>query len=369
MATNNIKISLGGKTDPGRQRSNNEDAFVAQSVWDEAHVLAVVIDGVGGYEGGEVATSIAKQSIIDYLEKYPNGERLDLLKQAVVFANNAIVAERKERENLANMSCVLTAILIEIEKWQFSMVHVGDTRLYQYHRDELTKLSHDHSLVGYREEVGDLTEDQAMHHPQRNIINRDVGSAHHEIGDIDFLESAVFPLLPNSTLLLCSDGLTDMITSEQIKQILRTSVTVEEKATSLIEAANTVGGKDNITVVLLEYLSDEPETIQEIIYAPDQEEQVAENRNETKKRKSPMRTILLSVIALLAGAVLGWLSHEKCGLPVKTPSVVAPVMYDSLKVSVLDSLVIVNGADTLLMKHNKPSFDINGVWVKRNGDE
>lgn len=242
-----------GKTDVGLQRANNEDAYCVRHIWSDDYVLAVVIDGVGGYEGGEVAAAIAETSIVSYLERYPNGDRLDLLKHAVIFANNAIVEGRAGNENLSMMSCVLTAILVDVVDRQFHMVHVGDTRLYQYCQDTLLKLSHDHSLVGYREEEGFLTEEEAMRHPQRNIINRDVGSAYHEINDRHFLESATYPLLPESILLLCSDGLSDMLKSAEIKSILSEKGTLEEKSDALIARANFYGGKDNVTVVLVAF--------------------------------------------------------------------------------------------------------------------
>lgn len=245
-----------GKTDMGRQRTNNEDAFVAQQLNDSI-VLAVAIDGVGGYEGGEVAAEMAQTEIPAYLKNYNRGELLELLKQAVVSANNAIFERRQTDADRPSMSCVLTATIIDTRQDTINMVHVGDTRLYQFHHGELTKLSHDHSLIGYREEVGDLTEEQAMHHPQRNVISRDVGSAHHEVSDPDFLEAAQFPLLPNSTLLLCSDGLTDLITSKQIVAVLEQDVPLDEKAKLLIDAANEAGGKDNVTVVLVEYRAEE----------------------------------------------------------------------------------------------------------------
>ena len=251
------KIIKVGKTDMGRQRTNNEDAFVCEQL-DDASVLAIAIDGVGGYEGGEVAAAIAQIEIPKYMHDFRNGEQLELLKQAVVNANNIIFERRQKDEKRANMSCVLTAAIINKDQKQISMVHVGDTRLYQYHKGVLQKLSHDHSLVGYREEVGDLTETEAMHHPQRNVISRDVGSEKHEVEDRDFIESATYPLLPNSILLFCSDGLTDLVTSQQITTILRKQLPIEQKAQELIDAANTAGGKDNITVVLVEYQAEEP---------------------------------------------------------------------------------------------------------------
>ena len=249
-------IVFSGLSDMGRKRTNNEDAFVAEQL--NSHtVLAVAIDGVGGYEGGEVAAAIAQEEIPAYLKEFNRGERMELLKQAVVAANNAIFTRRQSDPERSSMSCVLTSALIDTQQKVVDMVHVGDTRLYQFYHGVLTKLSHDHSLVGYREEIGDLTEEEAMHHPQRNIISRDVGSGMHEVGDRDFLEAVEFPLLPNSIFLLCSDGLTDLVTSRQITEVLQQSITLEAKAQALIDAANEAGGKDNITVVLVEYQAEE----------------------------------------------------------------------------------------------------------------
>ena len=361
-----IKTFFTGSTDLGKQRTNNEDAFVVQNIWDKNHVLAVAIDGVGGYEGGEVAATIAQKSIVEYLEKYPNGERLDLLKQAVVFANNSIFEERQKQENLANMSCVLTAVLLEVEKKQINMAHVGDTRLYMYRKGELKKLSHDHSLIGYREEVGDLTEEEAMHHPQRNIISRDVGSAYHEISDRDFLEAATFPLLPNSRLLLCSDGLCDMITSMQMKQILEQKTTLEEKTIQLIDAANTEGGKDNVTVVLVEYQSNEPEKKEEIIDntpIDNSEDQTAIIQT-TRKYRFGFKFIIVAVVALLFGLVAGWFTPDKYK-PVKKQESISQhnVKFDTLQIQINDSLLIINKTDTLSIKETISS-NINGIWIK-----
>ncbi len=246
-----------GNTDMGKVRTNNEDAFIAQNIWDENHILAVAIDGVGGYDGGEIASELAQKLIVEYLENYSNGERLELLKQAVIYANNTIFSERKNLQQYSSMSCVLTAVLVEIEDGRINMAHVGDTRLYQFADNQLQKLSHDHSLVGYREEIGELTEEEAMKHPQRNVIGRDVGSTYLENGDTDYVETATFPLLPHSTLLLCSDGLCDMLTSNQMIDILQQSISIEEKVNALITAANNAGGKDNVTVILVEAEFDE----------------------------------------------------------------------------------------------------------------
>ncbi len=191
-----------------------------------------------------------------YLIKYPNGERLSLLKEAVNNANNEIFSERERTPEYFNMSCVLTACLIELPKLKAHMAHVGDTRLYRYTNRQLVKLSHDHSLVGYREEIGDLTEEEAMSHPQRNIIARDIGSEFHKIDDQDFIETNSFSFVPGNTLLLCSDGLCDMLRSSEIVDILKQEKNVKERVTVLIDKANEIGGKDNITVVLVDFIQE-----------------------------------------------------------------------------------------------------------------
>ena len=163
-------------SDVGCIRTNNEDNFVCQTLWTDNYLLLAAIDGVGGQEGGEVASAIAAESLSHYLETYTNGDALQLLKQAVRQANDDIFDQRLQRHEVSRMSCVLTSAIVDGHNRLLHMAHVGDTRLYIFVDGKLRKLSHDHSLVGYREEIGDLTEEEAMHHPQRNLISRDVGS-------------------------------------------------------------------------------------------------------------------------------------------------------------------------------------------------
>lgn len=299
-----------GRTDMGRKRTNNEDAFAVQYLWDREHILAVVIDGVGGYEGGEVAAELARKNIVEYLENYGNGERLDLLKQAVIQANNAIFSARKELSQYAQMSCVLTAVLVELRERRVNMAHVGDTRLYQYADGDLVKLSHDHSLVGYREEIGELSEEEAMRHPQRNVIGRDVGSVFLENNTDDYVETAVFPLLPGSVLLLCSDGLCDMLTSVQMAQVLARYDALGDKANALVREANEAGGKDNVTVVLVEAPAEDPAdeaAVPGVSVEPEPEPQ--EPGTGKSRRRRWWLVVLLAVLAALVSAgVLLWYS-------------------------------------------------------------
>lgn len=340
-------ITFFGNTDVGQIRSNNEDAFIAQYIWDKKHILAVAIDGVGGYEGGEIAASLAQKSIIEYLESYSNGERLELLKQAVIFANNRIYSERKSLPQYSSMSCVLTAILVEIESKRINMAHIGDTRLYQFANGEIVKLSHDHSLIGYREEIGELTEEEAMKHPQRNVIGRDVGSQFLENSGDDYVEVKSFPLMQNSTLLLCSDGLCDMITSEQMRIELEKEIPIKEKVDNLIKEANKAGGKDNITVVLVESI--DPECLSQNENDIEEEQTLTEPHSpeipigdaHTKSgdKVSTSRIfsiILISIFLVVIGYFLGGFTGHRV-LPTTFPK---NLQKDTIIVEHTDSLVI-----------------------------
>lgn len=241
-----------GMTDPGMVRKNNEDSFIAQPIWDDRHILCAAIDGIGGYEGGEIAAAIARDSIIKYLEDFHSDDCLDMLNQAVTEANNEIVRHRQAEPRYSQMGCVATVGLIDLDDNLIYVAHIGDSRLYRIAEGQICKLSHDHSLVGYREEIGELTEEEAMTHPQRNIIERSLGERQHMLGDPHFIDSAIFPITSDSTFLFCSDGLSDMIRSEEIRHVLENDSSTEEKAKTLIDLANRAGGKDNITVVVAE---------------------------------------------------------------------------------------------------------------------
>ncbi len=310
-------VTFFGKSDVGKIRTNNEDAFLVCNIWDNDHILAVAIDGVGGYEGGEVAAALAREEIHEFLKLNSQGDSLELLKQAVIAANNRIFRERENTPSLGNMSCVLTASLVELDSMRVNLAHVGDTRLYQYSSSRLEKLSHDHSLVGYREEIGDLTEEEAMTHPQRNIISRDVGSALLSNSDSEYVEVASYPLEHKTQLLLCSDGLCDMVTSKQMSQILSQEVSVENKVDCLIQAALDAGGRDNVTVVLVYVDSDEdvpeeepyvPEVIDTVINQSNSEYKTghhaeAEPGRSGLQKFTPLAFLIVFIVGFVAGVI------------------------------------------------------------------
>lgn len=239
-----------GLTDTGKVRSNNEDTFIAQRLTSQL-ILASVIDGVGGYNGGEVASAIAREQMQDYLGDN-RGEAIPAMIESFKLANNAITAKKQEVKELDGMACVATMALVDIQNNLFYYAHVGDTRLYLLRDTTLVKISKDHSFVGFLEDSGRLTEKEAMDHPKRNEINKALGFTNQIDADESFIETGQSPFLPGDMLLLCSDGLTDMVNKGDITDIITQKISLQEKATRLIHLANKNGGHDNVTVVLVQ---------------------------------------------------------------------------------------------------------------------
>lgn len=239
-----------GSTDTGRVRENNEDTFIAEPIMNNRYIAACAIDGVGGYEGGEVAAQMARDTILDYL-RIPSGEVLTMLREALSAANEKIVAARGNSPRLADMACVVTLALADTESNKFYYAHVGDTRLYLFRDQTLVKITRDQSFVGFLEDSGRISEEAAMSHPKRNEINKALGFDARIATQPDYMETGESPFLPGDVLLLCSDGLTDMIGTRTMTSILLTPGSLPEKTAALIDAANRAGGKDNITVVLV----------------------------------------------------------------------------------------------------------------------
>ena len=240
-----------GITDTGRQRDNNEDTFIAERVLNDKFLAAGVIDGVGGYEGGEVAAAIARESILQYFT-VPSGSIPAMIQEAVVSANQKIYNEKQRTGTHSNMACVLTLALVSLETNVFYYAHVGDTRLYLLRDGSLVKVTKDQSFVGFLEDSGRLTEAEAMAHPKRNEINKALGFEAPLANPSDYIERGESPFLPGDMLLLCSDGLSDLVNRAQITDILTRKGTLAQKGSALVHAANEAGGKDNITVVLVQ---------------------------------------------------------------------------------------------------------------------
>lgn len=239
-----------GITDTGKLRSNNEDTFIAQKIEGTNYILACVIDGVGGYAGGEVAAAIARNTILSLMDR-PEGDLSLLMQAAFAEANDQILAAKQSNKEHEDMACVITMALADLKSNQFYYAHVGDTRLYLLRDGSLIKISKDQSFVGFMEDSGRLTEEQAMQHPKRNEINKALGFAGNIGIQEDYIETGHSPFLPGDMILLCSDGLSDMINKQIMTELLLKNNELSQKGTDLVEAANASGGKDNITVVLV----------------------------------------------------------------------------------------------------------------------
>lgn len=248
-----MKAIYYGDTNIGNVRPKNEDSFVLKEVWGGSHLLAVVVDGVGGNGGGDVASDLAVRCISEHFSQCNRfNNSLDVLQAAVIFANNSIYAQHYNPW-LSQMSCVLTAMLLNLEKGQADICHIGDTRMYTLKNGVFTKITRDHSLVGSLEESGKLTEQQAMAHPQRNIITRSVGKDILQWGT-EYIQIHTIKLKPDTTLLLCSDGLYDMVHSSRTVEILSETISVDKRVDKLIDAALAAGGKDNVTVIVIDLI-------------------------------------------------------------------------------------------------------------------
>ena len=245
-----MKVSYSARTDRGKVRSKNEDCFILAEVCGGSHLLVSAIDGCGGFGYGDVASNTARECICEHinaLNKLSPNEG-DILKSAVTYADNTILD--KTRFYNSSMACVLTAALINLNSGKMSICHVGDTRLYIYKGGKLEKQTHDHSRVGLLEETGQISEEEAMKHPQRNLITRRIGGGD-ALYDPNYIQSFTTQLEP-CTLLLCSDGLYDMVHSSVTSEILKEKTSVEERVNKLVSAALEAGGKDNITVVVVD---------------------------------------------------------------------------------------------------------------------
>jgi len=238
-------LRFAAATDPGKRRKNNEDRYYV----DPDRGIYAVIDGVGGHAAGETAAGVAVDVISERLERQ-TGTPEERIREAITLANNEILRLSHTRPEWTGMACVLTLALIEDDI--VTIGHVGDSRLYLLRPGEIQKITHDHSPVGEREDHGEISEIEAMRHARRNEIFRDVGSSERNPDDPGFIEMETFPMPSDGVLLLCSDGLTDLVSSAEVRAgVERYAPDFDAATRALIAAANEAGGKDNITIVIV----------------------------------------------------------------------------------------------------------------------
>ena len=237
-------LVVGAVSDVGRVRTGNEDAFIAeQSVFG-------VADGMGGHQAGEVASAIAVQMLRDRLAG--GAASIELAEAAVVEANTAIFNGARDNAEQRGMGTTLTAMIVLADGdpiRQFVLLNVGDSRTYRVRGGQLRRITVDHSYVQELVATGHITEVEARTHPRRNIVTRALG-----IESTVRVDSWVLPFVEGDRYLLCSDGLVDEVADTEIAQIVATHNDAQDAAQALVDAANEHGGRDNVTVVVIDVL-------------------------------------------------------------------------------------------------------------------
>ena len=240
VSGSNGYISWGARSDVGLVRGHNEDSFLLRTP------LFVVSDGMGGHAAGEVASSIAVETVGD---RAPGTADDVLLGAAVEAANASVIAAAEAGVGKPGMGCTATAVLIEKNK--MAVAHVGDSRAYVLRHGTLVRVTHDHSYVEELVDSGQITADEARTHPSRSIITRALGSDPDMYADHFSLEVEM-----GDRVILCSDGLSSMVPDSEIEALAVSSATPQQAADNLVAAALTAGGADNVTVVVVDVLND-----------------------------------------------------------------------------------------------------------------
>lgn len=260
-----------GKTDIGKMRSTNQDNFLTMRVSDNV-LMFVLCDGMGGTNGGNIASNLAIRTFADHIEqslaKYIDQNTdicntsavnfTNLLSDAVLAANSAVYERAHESSELANMGTTIVAAIVADDK--LYVANVGDSRLYCLEENRFTQLTHDHSYVQMLVDLGHITKEEAVNNPRKNILTRAVGTEPRVESDVTehFLPSE------GAYLILCSDGLYNFISDQELLDVLYSDSSeydeddyeaeLSYKSNKLIDIANANGGGDNITIILIKVL-------------------------------------------------------------------------------------------------------------------
>jgi parallel beta-helix repeat protein len=331
--------NAGWATDSGLERTVNEDRILV----DEGRGLFLVVDGLGGHAAGELAAETAVR-VIDAQLADAGSERgwssaeesEERIRAAIAAANNEIYELAQSNPDWHGMACVLTLAVVNGER--VSVGHVGDSRLYLMWNGRLRKLTSDHSPVGEQEDQGELSEEQAMQHPRRNEVFRDVGSYPRAADDGDFIETRSFLLRPDAALLACSDGLSDCVSSAEMTEIAeRYDGDAGRVAQLLVEAANAAGGRDNISVVFVagpEFIGSQADSLIEI--------RPRHATTRMREERGGHWNLLRSVLLLLGGMLLGMLLWRLLDRTIERP-----VVHEDPPPARSPKSIAVNAADSL----------------------
>ncbi len=286
-----------GVTHIGRVRQNNEDnLYVA-----EKHGLFIVSDGMGGHQAGEVASNAVVTVLPPMIEqlaarlKTPSVEAFEqVLRDAILELSQRLRDESKGQAGLQGMGA--TVVVVWLQGQRAHMAHMGDSRIYLFRDKQLTQLTQDHSVIALLLRHKEITEEEAKQHPARGRLSRYVGME----GDT-FSDLYTVSLRPDDRLLLCSDGLTGMVSNNEIHQVLASCPDPETACNELVNMANKAGGKDNITVLVINFdkqqsmpeqpMTSVPQSMPEQSRPPEQHK-VPEQSRPSERQKMPQQPSL-----------------------------------------------------------------------------
>ncbi|MEI3395015.1 MAG: Stp1/IreP family PP2C-type Ser/Thr phosphatase [Clostridia bacterium] len=241
-------IQAYAKSDQGKVREMNQDYYYISNSLDEIQ-LYILADGMGGYNGGEIASKLAVETAKNYIKNnFKDIEKdrdsiIQLLGSSMEYANMVVYEKSKENPELQGMGTTLEICLIYNNKVYIG--HIGDSRIYRIRKEFIRKLTQDHSYVQKLVKEGTITKEQAAHHPQKNMLMKALGCNAFVEPDV-----MVKGFLKDDILIMCSDGLTNMIDQETIYQ-MASKKNIEQASKDLVQRANDNGGYDNITVVII----------------------------------------------------------------------------------------------------------------------
>ena len=236
-------------TDVGQKRKMNQDyVFASEGPVGNLPNLFTVADGMGGHNAGDYASSHAVRILVDEIREDADYNPVKVIRHAIEAANTEIRNRAQEDENLRGMGTTMVVATI-VDQYAY-VANVGDSRLYVI-QDGIRQVTRDHSLVQEMVRMGEISEAEARNHPDKNIITRALGAE--KTVDVDFFD---LKLEKGCTILMCSDGLSNMVSDRDILEILRTGPG-ENKAQELVDQANANGGKDNIAVIVIEPFTNE----------------------------------------------------------------------------------------------------------------
>ena len=242
-------MKVGAVTAIGKVRQINEDSFYIPSV-DNDIALFIVADGMGGHNAGEIASSEAIQLVVEHINKnYDEYQKQEssitkLLSEAILTANHIIYQKSISDPALEGMGTTFSSVIIE--KGKIYIGHVGDSRVYAIKKNNIYQLTRDHSYVEQLIKNGTITREEAVNHPQKNVITRALGAE--VIVETDI---SVRHFQKNDKLILCTDGLTNLVSDKQILETVQNCESCQDAAEKLVNMANDLGGTDNITVIII----------------------------------------------------------------------------------------------------------------------